>query len=1710
MALLPVDSGNVHLQDFALPGYSSLELIYEGAETYVFRAKNEATGAASILKCTKSEYPTARELSRLRREYLILQQLPAQCGAEPIGLEELGRGLVLIMADRGWPTLREVIDAGVLDIQSSLELAVSLAQALAIIHREGIVHKDLTPRNILVDQASWSVRLIDFGISSRISREKIRPATLESVEGTPRYLAPEQTGRMNRAIDSRADLYSFGVILYEMLTGSPPFADADLDDLLQRHLTTIPVPPHERQASIPAILSDIVMMLLQKMPEERYQSDAGLRVDLEECLQQWKSSNDISAFPLRRRDKAPHLRGVQRLYGRDADASALVRAFERTQARGPEFVVIRGYSGVGKSSLVHELHRVLSQRQGGHFISGKFDKISQDIPLAPVIQALRDLVKQILTEPPAVLDIWKQKILQSLGGNGRVITDLIPELEIVIGPQPALAEVDTYRAKNRFEMALQDFLHVFPTRERPLVVFLDDLQWIDPASQGLLKLLLTDPLNQHQLYIIAYRDNEVDEGHPLRTLLAELAKTNLIPVEIDLRSLDADLTTQLVADLLTSSVDEVSDLAGVVFEKTQGNPFFVQQFLNSLVRRDFLRFDPEQGAWQWDVLEICGAELTDNVVQLMVETLQRLSADTRRILTFAACIGHSFDLDTLLAITKENTDVITSALFESMKAGLVNPLDDDYRFVEGLARGATDAAFVRTGYAFVHDRVMQAAYSLVNADEQEQLHLQIGRHLLARAGKTISDDIVLDVVHHLNLGVKRITDSLERIEVMTLNLRAGKRAKVATAYHAAAEYLRVGLDLLRPEDWSEHAQLAYDLHLEAAESETFRGGFDRAKTLMATLIDHARNDVERAAVMRLRVTCLMNMTLYPEALDAGSEALRMLGFPLEREEILSPQVMMGELGKIDANLQGRKIRDLIDAPEIKDERLRAVIAVLDVMGPVAFYHGPIAFSVVNFRGASFAIEHGHTELCAYPYSSVAYCLAGLFGRVVDGLEFGNLAVEVNKKYPSTVQAARLYIPYASSLHMNLPLREATPFYVLARQKAVESGEFLMLGTSGFLQIISSLIAGDSLGELLDEADTILSVCRRTRDMYSIVSVSAARQAVACLAGKTKGPISFDDDQFSEQENVLALSDVHFGLVKTHHFVLKTLICLLQGQYTEALEATEEAERRCMLIGGNPASKTHPFLRSLVLLQAPRSEDAAENARRAECVEKHTAEMDQLAIWSPKNFAHMKALVDAEKARIRGDVTATLQAYETAIQLAQENKAPHFEALANESLANYFATLGSPTAGSGYARNAYRAYNHWGAKSKIAVLDEQAPRVWPSLREITRSRVGQTRPGEHTRSHANRTLLEHTNMGGLRDAALVVRAAQEIASEIDLPRVIDRLAKLVLENAGADHGCLVLAREGELYVAAILGADSSRLDKGTGRALNESGECARSIVQYVARTQETVVLENASRSARFGDDPYFAGGLAKSVLGVPLLHQGRLSGVLYLENRSATGIFNAARVELLTLLSSQAAIAIDIARLIENARVASEEVRRTNERLEQEVAHRTEELRHANESLSSANQRLEEELLQRLQVEEQRAALNAQMLAAQKERLAELSTPLLPVSRDIVVIPLIGSMDTERADQVLAVALDGAQRLGSRFVILDVTGLKHVDTHTAGMLANVASALRLLGAETVITGIRPKIAQTLIALDINLQSFVTMATLQSGMEYALKRARMVRG
>lgn len=1679
-------------------GYSSAVPIHEGTETAVYRARAVDTGASVILKVTKSEYPTARELARLRREFGILRELDLPLTPKAVALKEHGHGLALIMADLGDCTLRQLLDSRRLGVEDTIRIAISLSDVLSEVHRRRIIHKDVTPRNIIVDEPTLEVRLIDFGISARLTQEMQSPGGLRGLEGTLVYIAPEQTGRMNRAVDLRADLYSLGAVLYEMLTGVVPFLAESPAELIHSHLARRPSPPHEQSPSVPAPLSDIVMTLLAKTPEERYQSDAGLRADLSECLEQWKAAKTIAPFPLRRHDKATELRRTQKLYGRERDVEALLQAFERACLRGPELVLVSGYSGVGKSALVNEIHKLTALRSGS-FVAGKFDQISRDAPLAPVVQAFRELILQILTESPESLARWKGDLLEALGENGRLLTDLIPELELIIGRQPEVPPLSPDQAKNRFELTLQSFLDIFADPEHPLVIFLDDLQWIDAASLKLLKLLLVDAYSEHMLIIGAYRDNEVQPGHPLLSMLDELQRAGFRATDLHLRPLDPQTVLSLVADTLTSGPDEVSELAELVYEKTQGNPFFAHQFMVELNEGDLLRFDAGAGAWRWDITRIRDANVTDNVVDLMVSKLQRLAPATRQAVMLASCFGYHFDLRSLSTIGEKSMIETAAALWEAMREGFVVPLDGDYRLLEGAEGGAKAPelpAEFNVRYRFLHDRILHAAYSLIEPDRKQQLHLSIGR-LLRRSGEAEPrDEDLLEIVRHLNLGTKGITDHAEGVDLARLDLRAGQRAKAATAYDAAADYLRAGVALLDDADWESSYDLSLALHMECAECDYLSGDVERATALFAALMSRAKTDVERALIYRMRARIFFSLSQNAEALAVGGQGLLSLGYPWVPEEMHTQATFMSELALVEANLGGRRIEDLIHAPEIQDPKLRAVLELFDAMILPAFQTPTCAFPVIVLKAINFSLKHGHTDASAYPYAAGAYLLAALLGRVSEGLAFSALAVALNKNFPNAMQLARVNVSVGCTLPMRYALRAGEPYFNAGVRAGLESGDLYMMGVSCFEWTLTKLGAGDQLEEVLENADKNLVHLRRSKE-FPLATMTITRQSVAALMGRTQTRTTLSDERFNEEEFLGSLNDSQHGNSTFHYHILKLQIHHLYGEYTEAMAAGEAAELRVMFCAGTPHTKLLSFYRSLVILALPPAETPEEAARRSEILGRHRAQLDVLAESCPEGFGHLKALVDAEAARAAGDVPRAMHLYEQAIELSHERKAPHIEAMACELGGRFFLSIGVQKAAGAYIKDAYRAYLHWGAIPKAEALEVEYAHVLPALR-VTAARTKTTTTATDL-TNTSSTILSRTTLGSLRDAALVLRAAQTIAGEIDLPRVIDRLASLVLENAGAQRGALILSREGGFVVSAVFGGTSSAVDDGHGKPLDESDDIARSVVLYVARTQESVVLDDTTAMTRFSEDPYIRSGAPKSLLCLPLLHQARLSGVLYLENRATSGVFNVARVELLALLSSQAAIAIENARLISTVRSANGEVKRANERLELDVARRTEEL-------VTAKDRLELELSQREQIERERTALQEQVIDAQRARLAEMSTPLIPITDEIMVMPLIGTLDRERATQVLTAALEGAKHHRARVVILDITGIQQIDTDVAGLLLGVSGALRMIGTEAVLTGIAPAIAQTLVGLGVDLSSFVTMGTLQSGMNYAIRRVR----
>ncbi len=754
-----------------LPGYTVSEILHEGDKSVVYRGIKDEHQSV-ILKVLKATFPTLAEIARYQQEYQIIVDLQISGVVKAYGLEKYQRQLVLVLEDFGGDSLQSFLNTQVA-IADFLNIAIQLASTLGEIHQQQIIHKDIKPKNIIINPQTGETKITDFSIASRLSEENPQLGNVGVLEGTLYYMSPEQTGRMNRVVDYRSDLYSLGITFYQMLTGVLPFTSTDPLELLHCHIDKQPILPHQVRSDIPEVISQLVMKLLAKNAEERYNSAFGVKSDLQLCQRQLKNTGKIADFAIAQQDFAGHLLIPEKLYGRSAEVTALLQAFERISQGASELLLVSGYSGMGKSSLVNEIHKPILQRQG-YFIAGKFDQLHRDIPYASVIQAFRSLMQQLLTESAANLEVWKSKLLSRLGDNAQVIIEVIPELELIVGSQPQLAQLSATAAETRFNWVFTDFVQIFSQASHPLVLFLDDLQWADSASLKLIQVLLTANNSNYLLLLGAYRDNEVSAAHPLLQTLQKIGNEQVRIERIILTPWSLNHVNQLIADTLQQERAFTQPLAELVFKKTHGNPFFLRQLLKSLVVANLLKFDFDNRRWQWDIQEIQTVDVTDNVVDLMSHNIKQLPDITQNLLKLAACIGHNFELKTLAAIQEKTLPSTAQDIWSAIFTGLIIPLSSAYKIPlvvgeETIASAQFDQSI---SYKFLHDRVQQAAYALIPEAEKKSTHLKIGQLLLRSYSDEVEPENIFGLVNHLNYAIDLIPIA-EKEQLAQLNLIAG-------------------------------------------------------------------------------------------------------------------------------------------------------------------------------------------------------------------------------------------------------------------------------------------------------------------------------------------------------------------------------------------------------------------------------------------------------------------------------------------------------------------------------------------------------------------------------------------------------------------------------------------------------------------------------------------------------------------------------------------------------------------------------------------------------------------------------------------------------------------------------------------------------------------------------------------------------------------------
>ncbi|HEX4823882.1 MAG TPA: sigma 54-interacting transcriptional regulator [Candidatus Polarisedimenticolaceae bacterium] len=1468
-----------------VPGYR----VVEELSRTLRRAVRIADGAPVLL--------TSSRHGESRRELALLASLAIPGIPKAYDVVRDGEASWLVLEDRGGEPLSALLGGGPLDVATVLHFGLELGAILGGLHRRGYVHHHVRPACILVKRGSRELSLLDFAhaTSGAASTPALRPETLA-------YVSPEQTGRTSRIIDERTDLYSLGLTLYEALTGIPAFRSTDALELIHAQIARTPDAPRHVRPEVPEPLSAIVMKLLEKSADDRYQSAAGLHADLDTCARAWSSLREIPAFPLGRHDVTDRFLVPQKLYGRERDVLALRRAFEAVCQGPPAMVLVSGWAGIGKTSLIQELYRPIV-RQRGAFISGKFDQSARNIPFGALVQAFRGLVLQLLTESEERLAERRQRLEAALGESAAVLIDVIPEIELIVGKKPAAPPLAAVEAQNRFRMAFQNFVGALAGPEHPLVVFLDDLQWADAASLDLLQPLLTSADVRALLVIGAYRDNEVDAGHPLTRAIAGLS-ASAVPIDrIVLSPLTLPDLHRLVADCLKRDDPEVEELARLVARKTEGNPFFVIQFLKSLGQDGLLRFDAEEARWVFRVDDIARAPMTQNVIDLMDRKIQRLSSPAQETLTLAACIGNRFDLGTLATVSRETPEAVASCLQEALDEGLV------------LRDPDADT------YAFLHDHVQHAAYARLPDGERAGLHLTLGRLLRASWGRAAEDERIFDVVGHLNVGRSLIVDEGERFDLARLNRIAGDRAKSSTAYQAALEHFRTSRQLLGEDQWATDGPFTFAVHLGAAECEYLCGHFDEAERRFEHLLARARTMVDKARVYELRVVQHENMSRYAEAARIGFAGCALFGMEFPEDPDAVAAMLEGEMAAIERLLDGRPIASLVDLSVLDDAETRMLLKLLTTTWAPAYILGNArGASLISARIVRLSIERGNSEDSAYGYVTHAITVGPHRGDYRSAYDWGALALAVNDRFAD--QSRRSKIHQQFNAHVTLwrrPLHTCIPHAREACRSGLEYGDFAYAGYGAFTESWPAFLTSGDLGAFVRDYVPTLAVLAKVR-MHGLVDAHTVMlQWARALLGETDGPCSLSGPGFDEAAYVARHRENRFFMTVLR--IAQLHLAVVHGDVPAALAAAREARA----LGPWGRGTIWPVLLEYwggLAIASGYDGSRPLDAGDARALEAARETLEALAASCPENFLCFHLTLDAEARRIAGDRAGATTLYESALQAARRYDAVQHEALAHDLASRAFAAAGLPTAAHAHREEARRAYRAWGAVSKAGSA--------AAVAEV---------------------------QGVTIDVASVVKAAHALSGEIVLEELLRKLMSIAIENAGAERGVFLEEKDGRLVVEAEgrVGGEAVRVLES--RPLEEADVC-RAVVQFVRKTGEGVVVADVGKDERFGGDPYVVARSPKSVLSVPVVRQGRLGGILYLENNLTAGAFTAERIRILDLLSAQAAISLENARLYrdrtqeverrkraeDDLRAALGEVETLKNRLEAENVYLQEEIR----------------------------------------------------------------------------------------------------------------------------------------------------------------------
>lgn len=1510
--------------------YTVDQEVFESETSLVYRAHKEGDRRSVILKVMRQAYPTPAQIARFRCEFELIRSLQGVSGVvQAYELLADRDRWVMVLEDFGGVSLEQSQGGQAMDLASFFTVAAKIAEALASLHEHQVMHKDIDLANIVMNPETGVVKLIDFGISTALSRENPALRSPDLLEGTLAYLSPEQTGRMNRAIDYRTDLYSLGVTFYELLLGHLPFTSTDPMDLVHCHIAKHATPPCEVDPAIPTTVSDIVMKLMAKNAEDRYQSATSLRADLVRCQEEWQTNRTLSPFELDQLQSSRQFQLPQRLYGREAERAHLLEAFDRVGAERAELLLVSGYSGVGKSALVQEIYGPVTGRRG-YISTGKFDQLQRDVPYASIVQSFHSLLQQLLTEDAERLEDWRTELEAALGTNAQVLVDVIPELELIIGAQPPVPELPAAEALNRFHLVLRQFVRVFARPEHPLVLFLDDLQWVDVASLQLVQTLLLDRSAGSLLIIGSYRDNEVSEAHPLMLTLGELRGAGVPVDEIVLSPLGREDVAHFLADTLQCQPEEVSALADLVIAKTDGNPFFMREFLKALHVEGLITLGAGgQGGsgriWRWSLDEIQARDITDNVIELLADKLRGLDESAGKELALAACIGNQFDLSTLATVSETSQAQLATALWPALGEGMLVPLDDSYKLavldVEGLGGD------LHATYRFAHDRIQQAAYSLISESERAEVHWRIGRLLLAEADANEERERrVFDIVNHLNAGRENATSGAQRKELAGLNLLAAQRAMSSAAFQAANEHAQAGLGLFDGEEFASRYELKLKLHEVAAESAFLVGDYAQMERLVRTVQANAKDLLDTVKVTEVEILALNAQENPLGAVDAALDLTEKLGLSCLREP-KTWQVLV-ELARTKLALRGKSNDTLAAMPDMTDPRKLAAVRILCLVYSSMYVASPLVFAASVLRQVRMVAVHGNSPVSCLVYVVYGVLLAGVVGDVRGSYRFGRLATRLLERDDTRrVRAQALHTINGLTTHWAEHLDTCVRSLREAYQVGLETGELEYACYAAHVGAKYHFLLGRDLRATRERMATYAGAMAEHKQDIPANCHASWHQTVLHLCEPCANPAELVGEVYDEEERLPAHEASNDHMAIANAFVNKLILAYLFEDFAKAASIADEGASRMAAIQSQYDETVFGFYASLARLAA--CDPGSKNGPALAQVRKAQRRLLGLAKAAPMNYRHKYLLVEAELARVLGQDQRARDLFDEAIGLARAEGFLNEEALGLELAGRYYLGLGREDSARHYLRDARYAYERWGALTKVRDLAKRYPQL---LSQDQAAPEAPTTAGVLPASRGTVTSTRSASSTAL-DLGSVLKASQALSSEVVLAELLERMIRIVIENAGAERGVLLMERDGELRIEAEGTAGSPRVEVLESRPLQpEDGapSVPVSAILLTMRTRQAVVVDDAAQDHRFANDPYVIARQPRSMLCQPIIQQGQLEGLLYLENSLVEGCFTAERIEVLDLLAGQIAVSIANAALYETL---EDKVRERTEQLE---------------------------------------------------------------------------------------------------------------------------------------------------------------------------------